>query len=83
MDPSRKGEIGQRYGLSQERNNKSKIWTFFRKEEQVKDMDFLQKGRMSRRYGLSSERMNKSKIWTILEKEEQVETMNPPRTKGK
>ena len=54
------------------------IWNFFRKEERVEDMDFLQKGRKSQRCGISSERRNKSKIWTFLEKEDKVDIMNPP-----
>ena len=58
------------------------IWTLFKKEEQVEDMDYPLKGRTSRRYRPSLKRRSKSNIWTILGKEEQVEDMNPPRTKG-
>ena len=50
MDPSRKGEIGQRYGPFLERKNRSKIWTLFGKEEQVEDMEYPRKGRAGRRY---------------------------------
>ena len=35
MESPRKGETGQRYGLSLERRNKSNIWTIVGKEEQV------------------------------------------------
>ena len=70
MDPSQKGKIGRRYRLS------------LKKEEQVKDMEFLQKGRTIQIHGLSLERRNMSKIWNLLGKEEQIEDMNPPRTMG-
>ena len=56
MDPSRKGEIGQRYRLSSERKNKLNIWTFFGKEEQVKDMESLRKGITGRRNEPSSDK---------------------------
>ena len=39
IDSLRKGRTGQRYGLSSERRNKSKIWTLLGKEEQVVDMN--------------------------------------------
>ena len=39
MDPSRKGEIGRRYGPFSERRYRSKLWTLLRKEKQVEDID--------------------------------------------
>ena len=50
MDSSQKGEMGQIYRLSLERKNKSKIWTFFGKKEQVKDMNSPCKGGTGRRH---------------------------------
>ena len=65
-NPSQKEETGRRYGPFSKRRNRSKIWTLFGKEEQVKDMDSPHKGRTYQNYEPSSD------------KGEQDDDMDPP-----